>query len=151
MSSRSAFSAFLCGVAAIAVMLTVLALEGCRPPAMPDERAVARGAVLATAAAVKAADEACAQFGAATRDVPLLERCADHYDAARIALISTATAIDLWERVETRGSVACALGRALTELEQLGQDLAAHGRPPPPIIADARALAAALPRCADGS
>jgi hypothetical protein len=116
-------------------------------PKLPDARAVARGAVLTTAQAVKAADDACALFGTASRDAELLTACAQHYDAARAALLATASAVDLWDRVETRQSVTCALERALAELEQLGQDLASRGQEPPPVIADARALVNALGGC----
>lgn len=137
---------------AIAVGVLIASLEGCGLflPKAPDERALARGAVLATAAAVKEADEACARYGTATKDLALLKACEAHYDAARISLIGTGSAVDLWDRVETRGSVPCALRQALAELEQIAQDLEARGSHPPDLIADALALANALPRCADG-
>lgn len=137
------------------LLLALLALTapvgGCGlfQPRLPSERAVARGAVLATAEAVKAADLACARFGTQTEDLELLRSCERHYDAARVAIIATGAAVDLWERAETRGSVACALERALVEIEQIGQDLATRGTRAPTIIQDARALAAAIGGCPD--
>ncbi|MDX6480348.1 MAG: hypothetical protein QOG85_858 [Gaiellaceae bacterium] len=143
-------SAVLFSAIAVVVAFVAMSILGCGLfPKVPDERAIARGAVLATAEAVKAADVACAQYGTATEDLELLQSCAHHYDAARIALIATGSAVDLWDRAETRGSVACALARALAELEQLTQDLAARGTRPPSIIEDARALAATLGGCPD--
>lgn len=127
-----------------------LALCGCLPTKAPSSRAVARGAVLATAEAVKAADEACARVGADLRDGELLARCEGHYTTARAALMGTATALDLWDSVTNHEPLACSLVRATRELEAVRQELDARGRPSPPVVADALALVAALGRCHDG-
>lgn len=148
MSFRSAL--VFAGFALLALFCIVMLVDcGLLEPKLPADRALARGAVLATAEAVRSADQACAEYGTATRDVALLQRCEDHYTAARIALIATGSAVDLWDRAESRQSVTCALERALVDLTQIGEDLDAHGGYPPKIIADARTLVAALGRCSD--
>jgi hypothetical protein len=138
----------------LSVIATFLALElllGCHGPApkLADERALARGAVEVTAAAVAAADKACAELGTQTRDVPLLRRCEHLYNAARGFLVPAAQAVDAWDRVSSVRSVRCGLVQAVAELEQLAQELGAHGVRVPPIVADARALVTAIGGCPD--
>lgn len=137
--------------AAVLVVVTLLAaVLGCAKLRAPDERSLARGAVYATAEAVRAADEACAELGKARRDVALLERCEKRYDLARVALISTAAAVDLWDRAGTRESVTCALADALAQVDAIGEDLAKVGAKVPPIVQDAKELVSAIGGCNHG-
>lgn len=141
---------FLFSALSAVALLVFVGLLGCSRLRAPDERSIARGAVYATAEAIRAADEACAEVGKATGDMALLERCERHYSTARVAVISTAKAVDLWDRAGTSESVTCALVEAMAEVDAIGADLTDKGRPLPPIITDARELVAALGGCSHG-
>lgn len=99
-------------------LFVVALLSGCSLfESRTPTRAEARSAVLLTAETVRAFDETCARYALAFEDRELALTCAKGYDAARLSLIATGSAVDGWERSETtRDSIVCALNHALGEL-----------------------------------
>lgn len=115
-----------------------------------NERAQARGAVEASAAAIRVADGACAQIAKERRDIELARRCAHAYDIARASAVVAATAVDHWEDSTTaRSSVACAARGIIDGLSDISREIERVGAPVPPIVADALVLAPALGLCPD--
>jgi hypothetical protein len=136
----------------LATPLLLLALAfapiGCAHP----ERPQARAAVLATAAAVRAADEACARLALARVDHALADRCAAEYAAARVALVDTAAAVDAWHAAPaTQPSTVCALAAGASHAAAMAAAIRGAGGDVPPVVEDAAALVAALGSCNGGA
>lgn len=137
--------------AAAGVLLLVgfVSLSACTPGAVTP-REQARADVLAVSEAVHVADEACAEIARARHDAELAGRCADAYDVARKALLTTATAVDAWDDASTRSSVVCQVVTAATALDKMADAIHGSGSPVPPIVDDALALASTIGRCDAG-
>ena len=115
-----------------------LALSCCLPASAPSDRAAARGAVLAVADAVRAADAVCAAYVTDTHDRATGQVCVNAYQTARDALTTSAAVLDGLQA----GDAVCPLLAAAGQLETLVG--ATHGRPLPPVVGDALTLANAL-------
>jgi hypothetical protein len=77
------------GVTIVALGLAGAAL-GCGPKLPPDQALVA-----ATAATLRAGDEACAASAIKNSDAELAKRCADAYKAIRPGVVEAATIVAL--------------------------------------------------------
>lgn len=132
------------GFLGIVVVLIVL-LGGCTPAkdASAQRRATARGTVLVLAEAVRIADEACAQFAVARKDVALAETCAQAYSDARIGAITAAAAVDAWD-AGSKAGVVCGVASASKNLGNLTAALRKAGLGVPSIVDDATRLVALL-------
>lgn len=122
--------------------LLSLLLAGCAHAT----RAEARGAVLATAEAVKVGDEVCAKHALERTDLALARRCEAAYTTARGALITAAAAVDAWDEGK-RGDVTCSVVRAIDEVAKTAAELRSRKLPVPPVLDDAVRLASALGGC----
>lgn len=129
-------------VAGAMLVLLMLALTGCASAS----RAQARGAVLATAEAVKVGDDLCARVAIEKSDLPLARSCAKAYDDARAASLTAANAVDAWDEGK-KHDIACAVKKASDALGTSVEALRARGAAIPKIIDDARLLASALGGC----
>jgi hypothetical protein len=127
--------------------LTFLLGAMCRPPEYPAAREAARGALLTASEAVRIADVECARVVRATGNRPLGELCDERYTMARAVLITAASAVDVWERVEARRTVTCAVIDATASVQGIMAAVKAAGGRELPIVDDAVALAQALGRC----
>lgn len=133
----------------VVLMIAGLLLVGCSSGGGVS-RAQARGAVTATAAAVHAVDEICAETAKAKRDIELARRCSHAYDVARSSVVVTAIAVDHWDDVSSsRQSVACAMRGALDGLDSMIRETEAAGAKMPPLVNDALALATIVGMCPD--
>lgn len=139
--------AMLLFLAAVAFIVASV-LHGCASMGVAD-RAHARGAVIAGAEAVKAADQLCADVALTRRDAELAERCSRSYTFARAGLLITAHAVDHWDDPTARQSVACASRSVVQALNAISHELKAVSAPVPPIVDDALALAPLLGVCPD--
>lgn len=131
----------------LVVVAFALLVAGCGP----STRAAARAGVLATAEGLRTVDQACAGLALQRGDRELAEACAAGYDGGRAGLLVTAGVVDAWDRPEARARVACGLVAALAGLDAMLHAMARRGYQPPPIVADARALAGAVGGCPRGS
>lgn len=109
-------------------------------------RAQARGAVEATAAAVKVGDEACANYALSRKDVDLAKGCVAAYEAARDQLLVAAAGVDAWDEGK-RGAVTCAVVRAGMHLTKAIDEMSARKLTVPKVVEDAVHLASALGAC----
>ena len=109
-------------------------------------RAEARGAVLATAEAVKVGDKTCASYALERADLPLARACETAYDVARASLIVAASHVDAWDEGQ-RERVTCAVVHAVDELGKTAAELRKRGIKVPAIIDDSILLASALGGC----
>lgn len=123
-------------------MMLCLVLSGC----VHATRAEARGAVLATAEAVKVGDEVCAKRALERTDLELARRCEAAYTTARGALITAAASVDAWDEGK-RGDVTCSVVHAIDEVAKVAAELRARKLPVPPVLDDAVRLASALGGC----
>jgi hypothetical protein len=131
-------------LALFALGFVVLHCTGCSSAAV--SRAEVRGAVLATAEAVKIADETCAKYAIAKIDLDLARTCEDAYTQARGSLIVASSGIDAWTE-QKRSAVTCAVIRAVEELSKMAKALSGKGAKVPPIIDDSIRLVSLLGGC----
>ena len=123
-----------------------LALLGC-PKGGHDvqhlPRETVRSVVLTVAEGVRALDLACAATARAKKDAQLALRCAEYYDAARMALSGAEAGVDAWDK-GTAGDLPCAVTRAVTALHQMVFLVQQSGYRMPPAAEDALRLAPQL-------
>lgn len=105
-----------------------------------------RAAVVVTAEALHASDEACARVAILRDDLALARRCASGYALGRASLLGVAAAVDAWDRAD-KGSTVCAVVEASRELVKIRDELVRVGAKAPPIVDDAQRLVAALGGC----
>lgn len=131
--------------------LLIVACLALNTTACSVDRSVARGAVLASAAAVKAADETCAAVALERNDQPLALECAVRYTEARLAIVGAAKTVDAWEEAKSKKSVSCAVTKAAEALKAVRELLAKRAAKLPPLIDDALDLAAKLGGCPEAA
>lgn len=122
------------GTTPLVIGAAMLLLAGCAP-----SRAEARGAVLATAEAVRVGDETCAEVAIAKRDVELARTCTEAYRTARASVVTAAESVDAWNE-GAKGNVRCAISRAAAALGETAKAMRARGATLPRVIDDALVL-----------
>lgn len=120
------------------VVAVSIGASACGPGQTPRE--TARATVLVVAGAVKQLDGACAKLSYATHDESIAVRCADGYDAARIALLGAEMALDAYDSAAA-GDLPCSLAHAVDGMKRMVDAVRGAGGQPPPIVEDAFALA----------
>ncbi len=130
------------GFALFAALAVVTHCTGCAPAT----RAEARGAVLATAEAVKVGDEACAKYALATIDVNLARSCEAAYTDARLFLLTASSGVDAWDEGK-RNDVTCAIVHSAEALSRISEEMRRRKLKVPVIIDDSLRLIAALGGC----
>jgi len=128
----------------LASVMLILTTSGCAHDAI--SRAEARGAVLATAQAVKIGDEACAKWALNNIDVALARACEKAYVHARLTLIVAADGIDAWDEGK-RAGVLCAVVHAAEDLAKVAEEFRKRRIKVPAVLEDAIALTRALGGC----
>lgn len=119
-----------------------VALVACAPAKAPTARHMARGAILAVAQAVKAADHECAAIAKGKYDggdldgaIALAEKCQKGYETARHGLLAAAYAVDAWGSSRD-GDVACAVVEGVEGLKVIVAAVQSAGGVLPVDVAD---------------
>lgn len=131
------------GAALVCVGLVILNTTACSTTA---SRAQARGAVLATAEAVKIADATCAKQALERTDLHLARQCQEAYASARSSLLIASAGVDAWDEGK-RGDVTCAVVHAASDLSRTVSEFKARQIPIPLIVDDSLRLARGLGGC----
>lgn len=126
--------------------ITLLILAFCLTGCATANRATARGAILATAEAVKIGDATCAKYAIERIDVELAKRCEAAYTDARGSLLIASTAVDAWDEGKKR-DVTCATVHAVENLTAIVAEFKTRSIPVPPLFDDAIHLVGMLGGC----
>lgn len=126
------------GAAAVLGALLCLTQVDCKPADHPRE--AVRGMVEATAKAVREADILCETAASRQKNMAVLNKCGDAYEAARYALIEAEDLLNAWDDAAS-GKAPCAVKKALEKLREIAQAIIGNGDKIPPVVDDAAKLA----------
>lgn len=125
------------GLALFALTFTLGHCTGCRPTDAPRENV--RAIVLTVARAVKDADLLCETAASRQKNLDVLKKCGDAYDAAREALIQAEDLLDAWDDAAA-ARVPCVVKTAVGKLGEIARAIMKGGDKIPPIVDDAARL-----------